>query len=55
MKRGLTHLKTTSKPKTTFLCLSNANSVYISTVLNVRYRYDFAVFHTKTLTLSAGE
>ncbi|KZV82978.1 hypothetical protein EXIGLDRAFT_729081 [Exidia glandulosa HHB12029] len=33
MKRGLTHLKETKAPATTFFCLSNANEVYISTVL----------------------
>lgn len=33
MKRGLLHLKATTIPTTTFFCLSNANQVYITTVL----------------------
>ncbi|KAH7108425.1 phosphatase phospho-type [Auriculariales sp. MPI-PUGE-AT-0066] len=47
MKRGLTLLKTTVKPKTTFLCLSNANSVYISTVLKAN---DLGHIYDETIT-----
>ncbi|KAH9954129.1 phosphatase phospho-type [Russula dissimulans] len=33
MIRGVKNLKAATKPKTTFLCLSSANNVYISTIL----------------------
>ena len=36
MKRGTTNLK--SRGLTTFLCLSNSNYVYITTILKVRFR-----------------
>ncbi|KZT10958.1 uncharacterized protein LAESUDRAFT_809809 [Laetiporus sulphureus 93-53] len=36
MARGVTDLKTRSTPKTTFLCLSNANIVFISTILKAQ-------------------
>lgn len=36
MARAVTNLKAKSNPKTTFLCLSNANSVFITTILKVR-------------------
>jgi hypothetical protein len=36
MIRGVNKLKAAAKPQTTFLCLSNANSVFISTILQVR-------------------
>lgn len=35
MIRGVKTIKAAVKPQTTFLCLSNANTVYISTVLEV--------------------
>lgn len=36
MARGVKAVKAASKPSTTFFCLSNANSVFISTILQVR-------------------
>lgn len=36
MKRAVLKVKAKSSPKTTFLCLSNANSVFISTILKER-------------------
>lgn len=36
MARAVRSLKTAQNPNTTFLCLSNSNSVYISTILEVR-------------------
>lgn len=47
MKRGLSHLKTTKSPATTFFCLSNANSVYISTVLKA---HNFADLYDEIIT-----
>jgi pyridoxal phosphate phosphatase PHOSPHO2 len=38
MVRGVTKLKASSDPKTTFFCLSNANEVFIKTILKVRAR-----------------
>lgn len=35
MVRGLKDLKNSEKTETTFLCLSNSNSVYIDTILKV--------------------
>ena len=35
MVRAVTKAKEKSNPKTTFLCLSNANSVFITTILKV--------------------
>lgn len=35
MARGVKNLKARSNPQTTFFCLSNANSVFISTILEV--------------------
>lgn len=37
MARGVKALKARTPPDTTFLCLSNANSVYIGTILKVPY------------------
>jgi pyridoxal phosphate phosphatase PHOSPHO2 len=36
MVRGVKAVKAASVPETTFFCLSNANSVFISTILEVR-------------------
>ncbi|KAH9949598.1 phosphatase phospho-type [Amylocystis lapponica] len=36
MVRGVQNLKANSTPKTTFLCLSNANIIYITTILKDR-------------------
>jgi len=36
MARGVTELKARSSPKTTFLCLSNANIVFITTILKTQ-------------------
>jgi hypothetical protein len=36
MIRAVKAMKTAAKPQTTFLCLSSANNVYISTILEVR-------------------
>jgi len=36
MIRGVKKLKAAAKPQTTFLCLSNANSVFISTILQAK-------------------
>ncbi|TCD69831.1 hypothetical protein EIP91_006144 [Steccherinum ochraceum] len=36
MVRGITNLKNKASPQTTFYCLSNANSVFISTILKER-------------------
>ncbi|KAI0733146.1 phosphatase phospho-type [Fomitopsis betulina] len=36
MARAVTNLKAKSNPKTTFLCLSNANSVFITTILKAQ-------------------
>ncbi|EJD52395.1 hypothetical protein AURDEDRAFT_81973 [Auricularia subglabra TFB-10046 SS5] len=47
MKRGLLHLKGTTSPATTFFCLSNANSVYISTVLKA---HNLADLYDETIT-----
>lgn len=38
MARGVDKLKT-QDDRTTFLCLSNSNSVFISTILEVRIHY----------------
>ena len=35
MARGVKTIKTAAKPQTTFLCLSSANTVFISTILEV--------------------
>ena len=35
MVRGVKAVKAAAKPETTFLCLSNSNSVYIDTILKV--------------------
>jgi pyridoxal phosphate phosphatase PHOSPHO2 len=35
MIRGVKKLKAAAKPQTTFLCLSSANTVFISTILEV--------------------
>ena len=35
MKRGVRNLKNRKDVDTTFLCLSNSNSVYINTILEV--------------------
>ena len=37
MIRGVKALKSKRFPETTFLCLSNANQVYIDTILKVNY------------------
>ena len=37
MIRAITNLKKAADPNTTFFCLSNANSVFISTILQVRH------------------
>ena len=36
MVRAVNNLKKAADPNTTFFCLSNANSVFISTILQVR-------------------
>ena len=36
MVRAVSNLKKAANPDTTFLCLSNANSVFISTILQVQ-------------------
>ena len=36
MVRAIRNLKEAADPDTTFFCLSNANSVFISTILQVR-------------------
>ena len=36
MVRGVKAVKAAAAPQTTFLCLSNSNSVYIDTILKVR-------------------
>lgn len=36
MARGVTNLKARSSPNTTFLCLSNANIVFITTILKAQ-------------------
>ena len=36
MVRAVSNLKAKSSPRATFLCLSNANSVFITTILKVR-------------------
>jgi len=36
MINGVKTLKAAAKPQTTFLCLSSSNSVFISTILEVR-------------------
>jgi len=36
MVRGVKAVKEATVPKTTFFCLSNANSVFINTILEVR-------------------
>lgn len=35
MVRAVKAVKAAAKPETTFLCLSNSNSVYIDTILQV--------------------
>lgn len=35
MVRAITNLKKATDPETTFFCLSNSNSVFISTILQV--------------------
>ena len=49
MVRGVRYLKDHSDFKTTFFCLSNANSIFISTILKVSMR-DFHIFNQSILT-----
>jgi hypothetical protein len=35
MIRGVTHLKESTNPQVTLLCLSNSNQVFINTILKV--------------------
>ena len=37
MKRAVLEAKNKANPKATFLCLSNANAVFISAILKVRF------------------
>ena len=46
MIRGVKTIKAAAKPQTTFLCLSSANTVFISTVLEV------CVFSRRSISLN---
>lgn len=54
MVRGVKKLKETADPTTTFFCLSNANSVFISTILKVTRVIIFSHHVNETRTKSKG-
>lgn len=55
MKRAVTNLKASSGSETTFFCLSNANAVFIPTILKVRESTNEISFDEQQLILSSSQ